>query len=157
MDVDDWDVTIDTNIKGLLYFTHAALKRMLPAKRGQVINLSSMSAAYAYPTGNVYAGTKAFVTHFSMNLRSDLAGTPIRVNVVELGLTATDFLTKRYKGDMDKAEAFKRGVVTLMPEDLAAIMEFLVRLPARVNVDRVQVMPISQSYAGATTLRNDRG
>ena len=78
-ELEDWDQMIDTNCKGLVYCTRAILPGMVARGRGHVINLGSVAGSYPYPGGNVYGGTKAFVHQFSLNLRSDLHGTGVRV------------------------------------------------------------------------------
>src|SRR6201999_4439242 len=102
-DLDDWDQMIDTNCKGLVYCTRAILPGMVARRRGHVINLGSVAGTYPYPGGNVYGGTKAFVHQFSLNLRSDLHGTGVRVTSVEPGLSGgTEFSVVRFGGDQDK-------------------------------------------------------
>lgn len=99
-DLDDWEVMIDTNIKGLLYLTRLILPSMIEYNQGIIINLGSIAGTYAYPGGNVYGASKAFVKQFSLNLRADLAGTNIRVSNVEPGLCGeTEFSMVRFKGD----------------------------------------------------------
>ncbi|RYZ33090.1 MAG: SDR family NAD(P)-dependent oxidoreductase, partial [Myxococcaceae bacterium] len=73
--LEDWDVMVDTNVKGLLYCTRAALPGMVARDRGHVINIGSIAGEFPYPGGNVYGATKAFVHQFSLNLRADLHGT----------------------------------------------------------------------------------
>ena len=108
-DLDDWDQMIDTNCKGLVYCTRAVLPGMVARGRGHVINLGSVAGSYPYPGGNVYGGTKAFVHQFSLNLRSDLHGTGVRVTCVEPGMADTEFSLTRFSGDRAKADAVLRG------------------------------------------------
>ena len=82
-DLDDWETMIDTNIKGLLYATRALLPGMTARNRGHIVNLGSTAGTYPYKGGNVYGGTKAFVKQFSLNLRTDLLGTAVRVTNIE--------------------------------------------------------------------------
>src|SRR5271154_6355216 len=98
-DLDDWDQMIDTNCKGLAYCTRAILPGMVARRRGHVINLGSVAGPYPYPGGNAYGGTKAFVHQFSLNLRSDLHGTGVRVTCVEPGMADTEFSVVRFDGD----------------------------------------------------------
>ena len=100
--------------------TRAILPGMVERKRGHVINLGSVAANYPYPGGNVYGGTKAFVKQFSLNLRADLIGTPVRVTCVEPGMCAgTEFSNVRFKGDDSKAESVYNGVQALSADDIA--------------------------------------
>lgn len=143
----DWDVVVDTNIKGLLYVTRAVLPGMIDRRRGDVINIGSVAGTYPYPGGHVYGGTKAFVHQFSLNLRADLLGTPIRVTCLEPGLVETEFSRVRFKGDEAAAEKVYAGVDALTPEDIAQVVESVVRLPAHVNLNVVEVMPVAQAFS----------
>jgi 3-hydroxy acid dehydrogenase/malonic semialdehyde reductase len=98
--VEDWDTMVDTNVKGLLYCTHAVLPGMVARNRGHIVNMGSIAAEFPYPGGNVYGATKAFVHQFSLNLRADLHGTAVRVTDIEPGLVGgTEFSNVRFKGD----------------------------------------------------------
>ncbi|MBV1796297.1 SDR family NAD(P)-dependent oxidoreductase [Siccirubricoccus sp. G192] len=154
-DLDDWDAMIDTNVKGLVYATRAVLPGMVARGRGHVVNLGSTAGEFPYPGGNVYGATKAFVRQFSLNLRADLFGTPVRVTDIEPGLVGgTEFSNVRFKGDDDKAAGIYQGTEPLMPEDIADAVHWVATRPARVNVNVLQVMPVVQSFA---PLRVHRG
>ena len=147
--LDDWDQMVDTNIKGLLTMTRAVLPGMIERGRGHIINIGSTAGDYAYAGGNTYGATKAFVKQFSLNLRADLFGTPIRVTNVEPGLVGgTEFSNIRFKGDDAKAAGVYDGADALTPEDIAETVRWAAMLPARVNINLVQVMPVTQSFAG---------
>jgi len=146
-DLDDWDAMVDTNIKGLMYMTRAVLPGMIERGRGHVVNLGSTAGEFPYPGGNAYGGTKAFVRQFSLNLRADLWGTPVRVTDVEPGLVGgTEFSTIRFGGDAAKAAAVYEGADALTPEDIADTVHWVATRPARVNVNVVQVMPVTQAF-----------
>lgn len=146
----DWQSMIDLNVKALVGVTHAVLKGMLARKAGHIINLGSVAGTYPYAGGNVYGATKAFVEQFSLNLRSDLLGTPIRVTNVEPGAVKTDFSLVRFRGDVAQAEAVYAGLDSLTAEDIAECVHWCASLPARVNINRVEVMPTAQACAGFT-------
>ncbi|MCW8085910.1 SDR family oxidoreductase [Sabulicella glaciei] len=146
-DLDDWDAMVDTNIKGLMYVTRAVLPGMVARDRGHVVNIGSTAGDYAYPGGNAYGGTKAFVRQFSLNLRADLWGTKVRVTDIEPGLVGgTEFSSVRFHGDNARAAAIYEGTEALTPEDIAEAVEWVATRPARVNVNLLQVMPVSQSF-----------
>ncbi|HEY0525795.1 MAG TPA: SDR family NAD(P)-dependent oxidoreductase [Stellaceae bacterium] len=146
--LDDWDSMVDTNVKGLMYVTHALLPGMVERNRGHVVNLGSTAGEFPYPGGNVYGATKAFVRQFSLNLRADLLGTAVRVTDIEPGLVGgTEFSNVRFKGDDAKAASIYAGVETLTPEDIADAVHWVATRPARVNVNTLQVMPVSQAFA----------
>ncbi|WP_207539006.1 SDR family oxidoreductase [Sabulicella rubraurantiaca] len=146
-DLDDWDAMVDTNIKGLMYVTRAVLPGMVARNRGHVVNIGSTAGDYAYPGGNAYGGTKAFVRQFSLNLRADLWGTKVRVTDIEPGLVGgTEFSNVRFHGDDARAAAIYEGAEPLTPEDIAEAVEWVATRPARVNVNLLQVMPVGQSF-----------
>ncbi|MFT5451380.1 MAG: 3-hydroxy acid dehydrogenase/malonic semialdehyde reductase [Enterobacterales bacterium] len=144
--LDDWDVMVDTNIKGLTYVTRALLSGMVENGRGHVINMGSIAGSYNYPGGNAYGATKAFVERFSMNLRSDLQGTGVRVTNIEPGLAETEFSEVRFKGDTKKAESLYQGIKALQPEDIAQSIAWCASLPEHVNINRLEIMPTVQSF-----------
>lgn len=144
----DWEAIVDTNIKGVLYCIRAILPGMVERKRGHIVNISSTSATNNYKGGNVYGGSKAFVRQLSLNLRCDLLGTPVRVSSIEPGMTETRFTEVRYRGDSDKTAAHYDGVVPLSGDDLADVIFYTTMLPAHVNINTLQVTPISMAPAG---------
>lgn len=152
----DWDCMIDTNIKGLVHMTRAILPGMVERKRGHVINLGSVAANYPYPGGNVYGGTKAFVKQFSLNLRADLLGTPVRVTCVEPGMCAgTEFSNVRFKGDDSKAESVYSGVQALSADDIAETIFWSATLPSHMNINVLEVMPVQQASAPFSVHRGE--
>ncbi len=152
--LDDWDRMIDTNIRGLATLTRLLLPQMVRRNRGYVINIGSIAGNWPYPGGNVYGATKAFVKQFSQNLRADLAGTAIRVSNVEPGLCGgTEFSNVRFKGDDERAASVYAGVQAISPEDIARIVLWLVQQPPHVNVNRIEVMPVAQSFAPLSVAR----
>ena len=140
---------IDTNITGLVALTRALLPKLVERK-GQIINLSSVAATYPYKGGAVYAGTKAFVRQFSLDLRSDLAGTGVRVTSVEPGMAETEFTIVRTGGDKEASDKLYAGVNPMTAGDLADLFWWLANLPPHLNVNTVELMPVSQSFAGFT-------
>jgi NADP-dependent 3-hydroxy acid dehydrogenase YdfG len=145
-DLDDWETMVDTNIKGLLYCTRALLPGMVRRGRGHIINIGSIAGDWPYPGGNVYGATKAFVKQFSRNLRADLHGSGVRVTSIEPGLAETEFSRVRFKGDAGKAAGVYRDAQPLTAEDIAEIVFWAATRPARVNINRVEVMPTGQSW-----------
>jgi 3-hydroxy acid dehydrogenase/malonic semialdehyde reductase len=147
--LDDWEVMVDTNIKGLMYCTRAILPGMVARNHGHVLNLGSIAGTYPYPGGNAYGGTKAFVAQFSLNLRADLYGTRIRVTDIEPGLCETEFSVVRFHGDAERAAKVYEGTTPLTADDIAECIFWSAALPAHVNINRLEVMPVSQTFAGA--------
>jgi len=142
----DWETMIHTNVLGLTRVTRAILPGMVARNRGDIVNLSSVAATYPYPGGNVYGATKAYVRQLSLNLRADLLGTAIRVTSVELGLCETEFSLVRFKGDAAAARAPYVGMRPLLSEDVLEVVASILRLPAHVNVNAIEVMPVQQAF-----------
>ena len=146
-DLEDWETMIDTNIKGLMYMTRALLPAMIERNRGHIVNLGSIAGTYPYPGGNCYGGTKAFVNHFSKNLRADLLGTRVRVTNIEPGMCETEFSEVRFKGDKKAAADVYQGVDALTAEDIAECVYWTTTLPPHVNINALEVMPVQQTFA----------
>ncbi|MBB5716394.1 SDR family oxidoreductase [Sphingomonas aerophila] len=153
-DPDDWDRMIDTNCRGLVQMTRVVLPGMIARGRGHIVNLGSIAGTYPYPGGNIYGATKAFVRQFSLNLRSDLMGTPVRVTNIEPGMCGgTEFSTVRFNGDQARADALYAGMQPLTAEDIAETVMWTATLPAHVNINTVEMMPVAQSFAGFQVAR----
>ena len=155
-DLDDWDQMIDTNCKGLVYCTRAILPGMVARGRGHVINLGSVAGTYPYPGGNVYGGTKAFVHEFSLNLRSDLHGTGVRVTCVEPGMADTEFSLVRFSGDQGKADNVYAGMQPMTADDIAESIHWAATMPQHVNVNTIELMATAQSFAPFQVAREAR-
>ncbi|WP_201549890.1 SDR family NAD(P)-dependent oxidoreductase [Psychrobacter fjordensis] len=154
--LDDWMRMTDTNIKGLMALTHAVLPAMVTRDSGYIINVGSIAGSWPYFGGNVYGATKAFVKQFSLNLRADLLGTQVRVTNLEPGNVAgTEFSNVRYHGDDDKAAKVYDGFKTMTGDDVGDILLWLIESPAHINVNRLEVMPVAQTYNGLTIAKND--
>ena len=151
----DWErieEVIGTNVTGLVALTRALLPKLVERK-GQIINLSSVAATYPYKGGAVYAGTKAFVRQFSLDLRADLAGTGVRVTSVEPGMAETEFTIVRTGGDRHASDKLYAGMDPMTAEDLADLFWWVANLPPHLNINTVELMPVSQSFAGFTVNR----
>ena len=136
----DWDTTIDTNIKGLLYVTRAIIPGMITRNNGHIINIGSTVGHEYYPRGNVYCATKHAVKAINKSLRIDLLGLPIRVTMVDPGSTATSFRPK----------AVYEGFTPLAPEDIADAVLYCATRPAHVNVEDIIVYPTDQASTNHT-------
>ena len=146
----DWDridQVIETNITGLVALTRALLPKLIERK-GQIINLSSVAATYPYKGGAVYAGTKAFVRQFSLDLRADLHGTGVRVTSVAPGMAETEFTIIRTGGDHEASAKLYAGMDPMTADDIAETFWWLANLPPHLNINTIEMMPVSQSFAG---------
>ncbi|MGM8898762.1 MULTISPECIES: SDR family NAD(P)-dependent oxidoreductase [unclassified Psychrobacter] len=154
--LDDWMRMVDTNVKGLIALTHAVLPAMVARDSGYIINVGSIAGSWPYLGGNVYGATKAFVKQFSLNLRADLIGTQVRVTNLEPGNVAgTEFSNVRYHGDDDKAAKVYDGFTTMTGEDIGDILLWLIESPAHININRLEVMPVAQTFNGLTIAKQN--
>jgi sulfoacetaldehyde reductase len=142
----DWHTMIDTNVTGLVNVTHCLLPILREQASASIINLASIAANWAYPGSHVYGASKAFVAQFSRNLRSDFAGTGIRVTSLEPGLSESEFSLVRFKGDQEKYNQIYNNAKALQPEDIANIIFWIAEQPAHININSLEVMPTSQAW-----------
>jgi serine 3-dehydrogenase len=152
-DLAQWKQMIDTNVIALVSITHLLLPRLIE-RRGAIINISSISASYAYRGGNVYGATKAFVTQFSQNLRTDLHGSGVRVTSIEPGMAETEFTLVRTGGDQAASDQLYAGTQPITAGDIADTICWIANLPPHLNINRIEVMPVSQSAAGLQVHRD---
>ncbi|MGN6155201.1 MAG: SDR family NAD(P)-dependent oxidoreductase [Sphingomicrobium sp.] len=151
----DWDLletVMETNMTGLVALTRALLPALVDRK-GAIVNLSSVAATYPYKGGAVYGGTKAFVRQFSLDLRCDLAGTGVRVTSIEPGMVETEFTIVRTGGDKAASDALYSNMDPMTADDIAETIWWVANLPPHVNVNAIELMPTSQSFAGFTVSR----
>jgi serine 3-dehydrogenase len=143
---------IATNVTGVVALTRALLPKLVERK-GAIINLSSVAATYPYKGGAVYGGTKAFVSQFSLDLRSDLAGTGVRVTSIEPGMVETEFTIVRTGGDKTASDALYANMDPMTGGDIAETIWWVANLPPHVNINVLELMPTSQSFAGFAVSR----
>ena len=148
-----WKQMIDTNVTALATMTHLLLPRLIERK-GAILNIGSVAGSYPYTGGNVYAGTKAFVSQFSLGLRSDLHGTGVRVTSIEPGMAETEFTLVRTSGNSVASETLYKGADPITPEDMADTIFWVANLPPHLNINRLEVMPVRQSFAGFQVARD---
>ena len=153
--LDEWETMIDTNNKGLVSMTRALLPDMVARKSGLIINIGSVAGLTAYPGGNVYGATKAFVYQFTRNLCADLLGTGVRASNIAPGLSGgTEFSNVRYRGNDDAAAKVYQGTMPLTAEDVAESAYWIATLPPHVNIVNMEMLPNCQGYAGFNVKRH---
>ncbi|WP_108470282.1 SDR family NAD(P)-dependent oxidoreductase [Rhodanobacter thiooxydans] len=148
-----WKQMIDTNVTALVTLTHLLLPRLIE-RRGAIANISSISGSYPYRGGNVYGGTKAFVTQFSQNLRVDLHGSGVRVTSIEPGMAETEFTLVRTGGDQTASDQLYAGAHPITAADIADTLWWIANLPPHLDITRLEIMPVSQSAAGLQVHRD---
>jgi len=144
--LDDWKTMIDTNVTALVAITHRLLPGLIERK-GAIVNLSSVAASWPYPGGNVYCGTKAFVRQFSLALRCDLAGKGVRVTSLEPGMCESEFTLVRTGWNQAAYDAVYKGADPIQSEDIAATIYWIATQPRHININSLELMPVSQSWS----------
>lgn len=148
MSLDDINTMVDTNIKGFLYVAKAVIPLLRKQTSANIFNISSVAARNPYFGGNVYCGTKAFVSQFSLALRNDLRGSNIKVTTVAPGLCKTEFSEVRFKGDKKKADSLYEDTKFISAEDIAKVILSILNLPEHININEIELMPVTQTWAG---------
>lgn len=149
VDLTDWHTMIDTNVKGLVNVTHALLPTLINTGKGaSIINIGSIAGQWPYRGSHVYGASKAFVKQFSYNLRCDLQGTGVRVTDLAPGIAETEFTLVRTKGDQAASDELYRGTIPLSAEDIAEQIFYIATLPDHMNINRMEVMPVRQTWNG---------
>ena len=145
--LDDWDVMIDTNIKGLLYVTKVVSNWMIDNGKGHIINIGSIAGKEVYLNGNVYCATKHAVDALNKAMRVDLLPHGIKVTGIHPGAVETEFSEVRFHGDKERAKKVYDGFEPLNAVDIAETIWFAVSRPAHVNINDLVVMPTAQASA----------
>ena len=151
--LDDWRTMIETNVLALVTVTRRLLP-LLVERKGAIINIGSIAGSYPYPGGNTYGGTKAFVRQFSLGLRSDLHGTGVRVTDIEPGMAETEFTLVRTHGDQAASDKLYTGANPMTADDIAESIFYVATLPPHLNINRLEIMPVTQSFAGFQVARD---
>ena len=150
--LDDWQTMIDTNVTAMVTITRKLLPGLIE-RRGAIIAIGSVAGSYIYPGGNVYAGSKSFANHYTLALRADLHGTGVRVTSIEPGMVETEFTLVR-TGSQQASDALYAGVNPMTAEDIADTIRWIAELPPHLNVNRIELMPVNQDFAGFRVARD---
>lgn len=124
MSSEDWDVVLQTNLKGAFNFTRAMLRAMIKQRSGRIVNISSVSGLMGLAGQANYAASKAGLIGMSKSIAREVASRGITVNVVAPGFTETDMTAVLNedirKGAMSQIPLSKFGSV----DDIAAAVAF---------------------------------
>ena len=142
-----WEEVIDTNVKGLLYSTHAVLPIMLERKSGHIINIGSIAGREAYPKGAVYCASKHAVDAITRSLRMDTIDKNILVSTIDAGLVETNFSKIRFHGDEEKAKNVYKGLAPLTGDDIADAVLYCATRPPNVNIAEITLLAARQASA----------
>jgi len=129
--LDDLDHLIRVNLRGTFLCCQEAMRMMVPAGRGAIINISSVVGFKGYPRQAAYTATKHAVMGLTKSLAVEAQANGIRVSAVLPGGVDTD-LVRQARPDLDPA-------ILLQPEDVAQTVLFLLSLSDRAAVDQVYI------------------
>jgi NADP-dependent 3-hydroxy acid dehydrogenase YdfG len=141
----DWEIMIDTNIKGLLYVTKVVSNWMIKNESGHIINIGSIAGKETYQNGNVYCATKHAVDSLNKAMRIDLLPHKIKVTAIHPGAVETEFSEVRFHGDKERAKKVYEGFEPLHAQDIAETIWFVASRPPHVNINDMLVMPTAQA------------
>jgi NADP-dependent 3-hydroxy acid dehydrogenase YdfG len=142
---EDWNRMIDTNVKGLLFMSHAVIPLLKKHPNSHLINISSIAGKEVYAGGNVYCASKHAVDALSKALRIDLLPHQIKVSNIAPGAAETEFSLVRFKGDAQTAASVYEGFEALQATDIAQTVAFIVSRPAHVSIADITIMPSAQA------------
>jgi 3-oxoacyl-[acyl-carrier protein] reductase len=126
MSSEDWDVVLDTNLKGAFHFSRVVLRPMMKARSGRIINISSVSGLMGLAGQTNYAASKAGLIGLTKSLAREIASRGITVNVVAPGFVTTD-MTSVLKEEIRQAAMTQIPLARFgKPEEIAAAVAFLV-------------------------------
>ncbi|WP_142687711.1 SDR family oxidoreductase [Chitinophaga polysaccharea] len=138
---EDWQYVLNTNLLAYLACSNEAIKRMKEKNGGQIVFIGSLSADVRSANSSVYTATKAGIQAFSEALRKEVQSLNIKVSLIEPGLVGTDLLEM----PAEKKEEMQQKQEMLFPEDIAALVLFLLQQPWRCNLMTSSILPINQS------------
>ena len=144
-DIDDWEVMIDTNVKGLLYVSRTVMPWMVERNKGHIINIGSIAGKETYQRGNIYCATKFAVDAISKSMRIDMLPHGIKVTAINPGAAETEFSLVRFKGDAERAKVTYKDYEPLQANDIAEIVYFAASRPAHVVMNDIVITPLAQA------------
>lgn len=146
-ELSDWDLMIDTNIKGLLYVSKMLLPLLKQSALPHIFNIGSTAGKTAYKNGNVYCATKFAVDALSQSMRIDLLPYKIKVTAVNPGMAETEFSIVRFKGDEQRAQKVYDDLKPLQAEDIAEVVYYCASLPPHVCINDLTLTCTNQANA----------
>lgn len=146
-DLLDWNIMVDTNIKGFMYVAKAVAQLMATRKAGHIINMGSVAGKQVYEKGNVYCASKFAVDAMSQSMRIDLLRHNIKVTAIHPGAAETEFSSVRFKGDETTAKSVYNGIQPLMAEDVAEVIYYCTTLPPHVCINDLIITCTQQADA----------
>ena len=144
---EDWNIMLDTNVKGLLYVSRELIPWMKTQGHGHIVNISSTAGKDVYANGNVYCASKHAVDALTKSMRIDLLNYGIKVTSINPGACETEFSLVRFKGDKERAKAVYDGFTPLKPQDVADAIYYCCTLPKHVCINDLTLTCLTQANA----------
>lgn len=144
-DTDDWEIMLDTNVKGVMYVTKAVVPGMIERKQGHIINMGSIAGKEVYERGNGYCASKYALDALSQSMRIDLLRHKIKVTGIHPGAAETEFSMVRFKGNAEAAEKMYDGYQPLTAEDVADVVFYTTTLPPHVCINDLVLTCLAQA------------
>ena len=144
---------MDVNLHGTLNCLAAVVPGMKARGRGHIVNLGSMAGTWMFPGMPVYGMTKAALHNLSQSLRLDLHGSGVRVSEIAPGRVETGAHLALMEDREEGRRRFYDGYESLMPEDIADAVSFVLAAPQRMDVTFMEIVPTDQSYGGSQFFR----
>lgn len=142
--VEEWEETVDINVKGVLYGIAAALPVFRRQGTGHFVNVASTAAHRIVPNMAVYCGTKFAVRAISEGLRQE-AGDKLRVTVISPGFTRTNIAEVIARPEIKTQITAAMDKMAIPPDAIARAIVFAIEQPADVDVGEIIVRPTAQS------------
>ncbi len=143
----DWDIMIDTNVKGMMYISKLISEIMVTRGQGHIVNITSTASTQVYKDGGIYCASKHAALAMSKSMRIDLLPHGIKVSSISPGAVETEFSTVRFKGDIIKAKDVYNGYTPLYANDIADMIAYVVNQPIHVNINDIEVTCLAQANA----------
>lgn len=145
--LEDWNMMIDTNVKGFMYVAKAVSQLMAKRKQGHIINMGSVAGKQVYEKGNAYCASKYAVDALNQAMRIDLLRHNIKVTGIHPGAAETEFSLVRFKGDEQTAKSIYNGLKPLSAEDVADAIYYCASLPSHVCINDLVITCTQQADA----------
>jgi NADP-dependent 3-hydroxy acid dehydrogenase YdfG len=142
--IEDWNQTIDVNVKGVLYGIGAVLPHMISRKSGHIINVASVAAYKVRPGSAVYAATKAAVRMISEGLRQEVKPYNIRTTVISPGAVATELPNSATEPDVAAGLQQFYSEYAIPADSFARAVVFAMSQPDEVDVNEILFRPTRQ-------------
>jgi NADP-dependent 3-hydroxy acid dehydrogenase YdfG len=144
-ETEDWEIMIDTNVKGVMYVTKAVLPGMIERKQGHIINMGSIAGKEVYEKGNGYCASKYALDALSQSMRVDLVRHKIKVTAIHPGAAETEFSVVRFKGNAAAADKMYEGYQPLTAADVADVVYYTATLPPHVCINDLVLTCLAQA------------